>query len=252
MNIKFPNKFPRRLSREYIYNPRPIQVKMIAVVHQESPTRCSPPGIPTLPESTSPTIQGTNPMGVSESEAIPHSDMTISDHPEDAYAITVESSGNDRPMKSTFVNVNCTMKPAILVDVCREVRTTLREIVSDRISHHMALADMKSEYHKQIIDIHQTYNDTFAQMVKCNHDISEHHKKIVSKLVECISNSQERKSGTIQDPNDPLTGLTPCVNSWCSRIVTKRFRSGKSPRQCSSCLKKVRVNRAKAGAHAQL
>ena len=154
---------------------------------------------------------------------------------QDPYAVTVKSCAIDdhcgsiaitQPMQYTVVNVNCMINPGILVDVCRELRSGHRAVVAEVHSVRMELSLMKSvmeEKHEEMKSVMQKKEETSTQSM--------------FQLQQQLSNIQHEMAKLVAQLTGQNNGVTSplirCSKSGCNRVVVKRFRSGKAPRQCS-------------------
>jgi len=141
---------------------------------------------------------------------------------QDPYAITVQSSAVDercgsiaitQPMSHTIININCVVNPDILVDVCRELRTGYRSVVAEVHSVTKKLTTVQQETQKQLFTMQQQLS-------------------LMTTLVTTLVKKVDDRKGDGQTTKEPNV----CTKNRCSRIITKRFRSGKLHKQCSTCL----------------
>jgi hypothetical protein len=198
--------------------------------------------LPKSPDALCPTIHRVIPIGVSASDAIQAMTGAIPEDMNEPYTITTHSPAIDnqcgciaiaQPMSYTVVNVNCMIDPKILVDVCRDLRVAHRDVVSKMHSVSMMLA--------------KTQEQTRIQLSHMEERFSQMEQRYEDKLSIMEANILQAVMGTVDSSETvPAVGLAKCVNSCCPRIVTKRFHSGKAPRQCSHCLKNVRLRRTNA------
>ena len=174
--------------------------------------------LPNSPDALCPTIHRVIPIGVSASDAMQAMTVAIPEDIQDPYTITTHSSAVDdkcgsivitQPLCHTIVNVNCMIDPGILVDVCRDLRAAHRDVVSRMHTVSTQLTKMQDETRSQLSDMKNTTRIQLDNM-----------EAMVARLVGAANISPDHI----------------CSKKGCSRIVTKRFRSGKAPRQCSNCL----------------
>jgi hypothetical protein len=213
----------------------------------------------TPPDAVCPGIHRVIPIGVSSSDAIQAMEVAIPKDIQDPYAVTVQSSAVDdrcgsiaitQPMRYTIVNVSCMINPGILVDVCRELRTGHRAVIAEVHSMNQQLSilkDRSEETHSQLSETttqlsamteknENTTTQLFAvrdQLTSIQHEMST----LVTRLTETTD-------ATVQP--GPMNDVhIQCSKKGCDIIVRKRFRSGKAPRQCSTCLAYARAFKAR-------
>ena len=169
------------------------------------------------PDALCPSIHRVIPIGVLPKDAMQAMTVAIPKDIQDPYSITVQSSAVDdhcgsiaitQPMRYTVVNVICMINPGILVDVCRELRTGHRALAGEVHSINQKLSKMENKQ-----------EDTSTQL------------KEMASMLKRLSNDVNGKSTPV---NNNESGK--CAKTGCRRTVTKRFRSGKLHRQCSSCV----------------
>lgn len=162
-----------------------------------------------------PSIHRVIPIGVSCSDAIQAMQVAIPTDLQDPYAITVQSSAVDdqcgsiaitQPTCYTIINVTCVLNPQLLVEVCRELRSGHRVVVEEVHSIRKELSLMREETTRQL-----TINQNEM-------------KALVTRLLH--------EETPVVDTTTDLV----CSKQGCSHIVTKRFRSGKRLKQCSTCI----------------
>jgi hypothetical protein len=162
-----------------------------------------------------PSIHRVIPVGVSCSDAIQAMQVAIPTDLQDPYAITVQSSAVDdqcgsiaitQPKCYTIINVTCVLNPQLLVEVCRELRSGHRVVVEEVHSIRKELSLMREETTRQL-----TINQNEM-------------KALVTRLLH--------EDTPVVDTHTDLV----CSKQGCSHIVTKRFRSGKRLKQCSTCI----------------
>ena len=126
----------------------------------------------------------------------------------DPYALTVASDAVDDQCGSivvtqrthhVVVNVQCTIDPGILSEVCRELRTGHRQITQE-------LSKMQHRF-----DLLQS-------------DMAQLKELVVAGVAKPSHTPEERR----QSDN--------CRKRGCSNIVVGRFANGKKKKQCSSCI----------------
>ena len=170
----------------------------------------------TPPEALCPSIHRVIPIGVLPQDALQAMQVAIPTDIQIPYAITVQSSAVDdqcgsiaitQPKQHTVVHVHCTLDSGLLVDVCRELRAGHRAVVSEVHSIQGQLTDIRDE---------------------------------IKILVNHLSNKEQpRPTPTTSD----LHHHGQCSKRTCSRVVTKRFRSGKLHRQCNVCIDQCNVRK---------
>jgi len=173
------------------------------------------------PVALCPRIHRVIPVGVSSADAIQSLQLAIPPDIQDPYAVTVQSSAIDdrcgsiaitQPMRYTVIHINCLVNPGILVDVCRELRTGHQAIVAEVHSIRKELSTMREETNQKL--------------------------SIMTTLV--IRLMQGTLATDIDTDNIDVAGdPVRCTKTGCHHLVTKRFRSGKRQKQCSSCLSHV-------------
>ena len=178
--------------------------------------------LPKPPDALCPTIHRVIPIGVSASDAMHAMTVAIPKDIQDPYTITRHSSAIDdqcgsivitQPMRYTVVNVNCMIDPGIIVDVCRDLRTAHRDVVSKMHSISTQLSNMQDETRR-----HQ--DETRKQLSDMKNQTRIQLENMEARLGRATNNVPD----------------TICSKKGCTRIATKRFRSGKVARQCSDCL----------------
>ena len=178
--------------------------------------------LPNTPSALCPSIHRVIPVGVSSSDALQAMQCAIPPDLQDPYAITVQSSAVDercgsiaitQPMSHTIININCVVNPDILVDVCRELRTGYRSVVAEVHSVTKKLTTVQQETQKQLFTMQQQLS-------------------LMTTLVTTLVKKVDDRKGDGQTTKEPNV----CTKNRCSRIITKRFRSGKLHKQCSTCL----------------
>ena len=179
----------------------------------------------TRPDAMCPSIHRVIPVGVLPGDAMQAMEIAIPKNIQNPYAITVQSSAVDdqcgkiaisQPMQYTVVNVHCLINPALLVDVCRELRDGHRKVVSEVqcVRTEVLLA------RKEVCSVKSEMNSQLAHMQ------------------EQLSHMATLFTQTISTQNTSLTetDAAQCAKNGCQRTVTKRFRSGKLHRQCTRCV----------------
>jgi hypothetical protein len=130
---------------------------------------------------------------------------------QDPYVVTVQSSAIDdrcgsivitQPLQNTVVHVNCMINPGILVDVCRELRTGHRAVISE--VH--AMNRKHDEMNRKLGEIQDDMAALVARLSKNDKDTRVTHDT-----------------------------LDVCSKSKCHNLVTARFLSGKRQKQCAPC-----------------
>jgi hypothetical protein len=190
----------------------------------------------TPPDALCPRIHRVIPIGVSSSDAMQAMQVAIPKDIQDPYAITVRTAAVDdqcgsiaitQPMQYTVVNVNCLINPGILVDVCRELRTGHKAVVSEVHAVRKELSLIKSV----MIDTHE---ETHAREIRQDSRLSVMTEKL-EKMATLISRLTGTSDGLVC-PVNTVDVLGKCSKPKCDQIVTKRFRSGKPRRQCDKHL----------------
>jgi hypothetical protein len=197
-----------------------------------------------VPDALCPSIHRVIPIGVSSSDALQAMAVAIPKNIQDPYAVTVQSCAVDdqcgsiaisQPMHYTVVNVNCMINPGILVDVCRELRTGHKAVVAEVHSVRKELSLMKSV----MIDTNEATREQLSAM-KDKHEEATQSNLQMQRQLSSIQNKMAtlvtRLTGNddIACTMDTHDQLIICSKPGCDQVVTKRFRSGKAPRQCSS------------------
>lgn len=212
----------------------------------------------TPPDALCPRIHRVIPIGVSSSDAMQAMQVAIPKDIQDPYAITVRTAAVDdqcgsiaitQPMQYTVVNVNCLINPGILVDVCRELRTGHKAVVSEvhAVRKELSLIksvmiDTREESYVQLSSMNKKHEETKAQLyamqskhdaqlsvLKQTHEETHAQLSVLRQLITRLTGNND----AIVCPVNTGDGLIKCSKKECDRVVTKRFRSGKAPRQCS-------------------
>jgi hypothetical protein len=187
------------------------------------------------PDALCPSIHRVIPVGVSPLDAMQAMEMAVPKSIQNPYVITVQTSAVDdmcgaiaisQPMQYTVVNVNCMINPGLLVDVCRELRAGHRSIVSEVQSMNQKLSNLE--------DKHAETNTQLSTMQDKLSLFRDEMKTLVTQLASRTHADEGRDEG----PTGPV-----CSKAGCHRVVKKRFKSGKAPRQCSTCLVYARTFR---------
>jgi len=188
------------------------------------------------PVALCPHIHRVIPVGVSSADAIQGLQLAIPSDIQDPSAVTVQSSAIDdrcgsiaitQPMRSTVVHINCLVNPGILVDVCRELRTSHQAVVREVHSMRQDMAQQQQETVKQREKMVQEISDMRKET---SHQIS-----IMTTLVTSLTKRALPPKTVMAEALDD-TDPTPCTKKGCMQMVTKRFRSGKRQKQCGTCL----------------
>jgi hypothetical protein len=165
-----------------------------------------------------PSIHRVIPIGVSSRDAMQAMQIAIPKDIKNPYAITVKTSAVDdrcgtiaitQPMRYTIININCTLDPDILVDVCRDLRSGYRAIVSE------------------VHALKNTHDETKTQLCAVQGQLS-----VIQTEMRMLVNTLMNDKGNGTTDSEP----SRCTRTGCSHLVTKRFRSGKRQKQCASCL----------------
>jgi hypothetical protein len=199
-----------------------------------------------IPDALCPSIHRVIPIGVSSSDALQAMEVAIPKNIRDPYAITVQSCAVDdqcgsiaitQPMQYTVININCLINPGILVDVCRELRTGHRAVVSEVHAVRKELSALKS-----VLQYNSENDAAQLAVMTGKHTESSHKLSAVqdqlsviqhemTTLVSRLTGNNDEKNSTV---NTGHGGLGTCSKTGCDQVVTKRFRSGKIHRQCSA------------------
>jgi hypothetical protein len=178
-----------------------------------------------------PSIHRVIPVGVSSADALQAMTVAIPKDLPDPYVVTVKASAVDdqcgsiaisQPLRYTVVNINCMINPGILVDVCRELRTGHRAVVSE--VH--AMNRKNDEKHDEM---NRKQDETNQQLAETNQQLAAMRNEMAT-LVARLSNNDT--SGVTGAAESHLT----CSKTGCSNMVTTRFKSGKMQKQCAPCL----------------
>lgn len=195
--------------------------------------------LPSTPDALCPTIHRVIPIGVSASDAIQAMTVAIPKDLQDPYAITLRSSAVEnrcgtiaitQPQCYTVIHVHCLVDPGLLADVCRDLRTAHQDVVSGLHSLRRDNAQLRGE----LSSVQHTLSDVHGTLS----EMREQHLLLVSLVA--------RATGTPGDQAEGNTVHNVCSRKKCPRIVTKRFRSGKAPQQCSNCLEHAHTQRKKS------
>jgi hypothetical protein len=191
----------------------------------------------TPPKTMCPSIHRVIPVGVSAVDAMRAMKFAIPPSIQDPYAITVQSSAVDdkcgsiaitQPMCYTVVNVNCVINPALLVEVCREIRTS-----------HKAVVYQVHSMNQKLCQIENTHEKT-CSLLK---DQLRHIQSEMATLVKLSTRHTEVASSVHHHEDDDISAM--CTRVGCSRAVKKRFRSGKLHKQCTDCHNRDRTYKLK-------
>jgi hypothetical protein len=172
--------------------------------------------LPKPPDALCPTIHRVIPIGVSASDAMTAMTAAIPPDVQNPYAITMKSPAIDdrcgtiaitQPMQYTIVNVNCMVDPGILVDVCRELRNAHRDVMSTLHSIARENVDLREE----MSDMNGTLSEMKDQLA-------------------VMASQMDGRVDTLDSG-----GVNTCSKKGCSRTITKRFKSGNTPKQCTTC-----------------
>ena len=190
------------------------------------------------PVALCPGIHRVIPIGVSQRDALQAMTVAIPKDLQDPYAITVQTPAIEdkcgsivitQPMRLTVIHVNCLIDPGILVDVCRELRTGYRSVVSEVHAMNTQLVDMKEKHDKTTKQLSTMRVETNTRLTIIQHEMA----MLVTRLLG---------TGSESPPNR-------CTKHGCSKIVTKRFQSGKRQKQCATCVSHVVRTTAKRKIH---
>ena len=191
--------------------------------------------VPT-PDVTSSEIHRVLPVGVSKMEALRCFQSALPADLESPYVLTVESNASQDTCGSIaltqrtqriVVNINCSVDPDIMSEVCRELRQGYRSVVQE-------LVQTKSEISTKLENMGKKF--TILQ-----DDIS-----VLKELVKATSGDRKRA----RDEEDVELQLNPtCARKTCMNMVTGHFASGVFKKQCASCI--GHSNNAKKGHHVQ-
>ena len=172
------------------------------------------------PTTICPSIHRAIPVGVSSSDALHAMEVAIPPNLPNPYVVTVQASAVDdqcgsiaiaQPLRYTVVHLHCTVNPGILVDVCRELRLGHRAVVSEvhRMNQRHDVMSQQQE------TLHRKQDETNQQLAAIKHEMTA----LVARLT----------------PADPALDGT-CSKTGCGNLVTRRFKSGKRKKQCTTCL----------------
>ena len=150
-----------------------------------------------------PSLQGLNRL---------HYQATARAQAPDPYTLTVASDAVDdkcgaivvsQPTHTVVVNVQCTIDPAIMTQVCRELRTGHRQITQE-------MSKMQDRFDLQLSTIQSD----------------------VAQLKELVVAGTKRPHAP---ETHPAAESESCQKRGCKNIVTERFANGKKMKQCHSC-----------------
>ena len=172
------------------------------------------------PTTICPSIHRVIPVGVSSSDALHAMEVAIPPNLPNPYVVTVQASAVDdqcgsiaiaQPLRYTVVHLHYTVNPGILVDVCRELRLGHRAVVSEvhRMNQRHDVMSQQQE------TLHRKQDETNQQLAAIKHEMTA----LVARLT----------------PADPALDGT-CSKTGCGNLVTRRFKSGKRKKQCTTCL----------------
>ena len=130
-----------------------------------------------------------------------------------------------QPLRNTVIHVHCKIVPGLLVDVCRELRSGYRAVVSELQSTRNEVRSV----HTRLSDMAEIHEETKTQLLAS-------FRAEMTALAVRIENG----SGTSVEE-----GPTICSKNGCTSVVTKRFRSGKPHRQCTTCLDSAHISKVK-------
>jgi hypothetical protein len=157
------------------------------------------------PDATCRALHSVLPAGVSPQDAIKCIQTAIPNDLTDPYALPVASSAVDdrcgsicitQPTHHVVVHVKCVIDPAILSEVCRELR----------IGHRQLTQELVKNKHEMI--------DGFSSL-----------RFEIEKLKEWIEKKQYSS-----------TSNRTCSKRTCCNVVDDTFGSGKTKRQCRKCI----------------
>jgi hypothetical protein len=189
--------------------------------------------LPTPPVALCPSIHRVIPIGVSSKDAMQAMQVAIPKDIQNPYTITVKSSALDdqcgsiaitQPMTYTIINVNCTLDPGLLVDVCRELRTGHRAVVHE-------LHSIRQEMNTKLFAVNVRH-DIHLSTVQGQLSTIQNE---MSTLVARLSKNDHQTSQTIDNTRDEDDRDAICSRPGCPSVVTTRFRSGKRMKQCTKC-----------------
>jgi hypothetical protein len=170
-----------------------------------------------MPDATCRGLHRVVPAGVSQDDAIKSIQTALPCDLTDPYALTVSSDAVDDQCGSIVVtqrshhivvNVQCIIDPAILSEVCRELRTGCREITQE-------LSKNKAEMTDRFELLEKKFESEIA---------------ILKELV--LAGGRQRESHN-------------CQKRGCKNRVDAQFANGKRRKQCSSCISMANRSRKK-------
>jgi hypothetical protein len=92
---------------------------------------------------------------------------------EDPYAITVRSSAVDdqcgsiaitQPFNYTVINVNCSISPGILVDVCKELWTGLKDVVAEVQSMKHTMSQLEHSMQQKLSKQEEKHEQNLSEL----------------------------------------------------------------------------------------
>jgi hypothetical protein len=201
--------------------------------------------LPTPPTALCPSIHRVIPIGVSSMDAMKAMEVAIPKDIQDPYTITVKSSAVDdqcgsiaitQPTHHTIVNINCTLDPGILIDVCRELRlghrAVIHEVNSMKRKHdetNTQLVETNKQLANMRVENEQQLTNTRVENNQKLNTIQKEMATIVKKLM--IGGHIDQVIDIEEGDDEPVI----CSRKRCENIITKRFKSGKRQKQCVTC-----------------
>jgi len=175
------------------------------------------------PDVTASEIHRVLPVGVLPSEALTCFQAALPLDLERPYVLTVykRSSGDGacgsiaitQPTQHIVVNIRCTVDPAIMVDVVRELRVGYKSVVRE-------LSQTKEEMNNKLSTIVEKMDDRFCSL---HNEIG-----LLKALVADASKKRPREA------ESTASGI--CSKKTCFNVVEERFKDGELKKQCMKCL----------------
>lgn len=198
----------------------------------------------TAPDALCPSIHRVIPIGVSPMDAMQAMEVAIPKDLQDPYAVTVQSSAMDdrcgsiaitQPTRCMVVHINCMISPGILVDVCRELRSGHRDVVSNVHAMNKQLSQMKEETKKQLSHMKDRHDETLALMKEKHEETNLHLSTLQTGMIALVTRLADKDKQTEEDIR--------CSKTGCRNVT--QFRSGRRQKQCVKCQLHVGKTNAK-------
>jgi hypothetical protein len=163
---------------------------------------------------------------------------------QDPYAVTVQSSAMDdrcgsiaitQPTRCMVVHINCMINPGILVDVCRELRSGHRDVVSNVHAMNKQLSQMKEETKKQLSHMKDRHDETLALMKEKHEETNLHLSTLQTGMIALVTRLADNDKQTEENIR--------CSKTGCRNVT--QFRSGRRQKQCVKCQLHVGKTNAK-------